>query len=249
MKLPVMPKNIERIETDTSFTFNCHPDVPCFTNCCRQLDLALTPYDVLRLKNSLEMDSELFLDRYVIVEKDEHDVFPRYYLTMVDDGNASCVFVTEKGCSHYDDRPGACRTYPMGRAAMRVEEDKIQEFFVLLKEDHCQGFQESAEQTPISYCEDQGLSKYNRYNDAVAGILQHEKIRQGMAPTEQQLADFHLSLYNLDQFRRLIQKDTLPDTNLTQADKEKLANDEDLFTFAISWLSNRLFGDDTGQNK
>ena len=35
------------------FSFACHPDVPCFTKCCSDLDLALTPYDVLRLKNRL----------------------------------------------------------------------------------------------------------------------------------------------------------------------------------------------------
>ena len=35
--------------TDRPFTFACHPGVPCFTECCRELDLALTPYDVLRL--------------------------------------------------------------------------------------------------------------------------------------------------------------------------------------------------------
>lgn len=242
MKLPVLPRNIERIEADESFAFSCHPGVPCFTNCCRLLDLALTPYDVLRLKSSLGIHSELFLDRYVIVEKDDDDVFPRYYLTMVDDGNASCVFVTEKGCSHYEDRPGACRTYPMGRAAMRLEQGGIKEFFVLLKEEHCQGFAESKEQSPISYCDEQGLESYNRFNDTVAEILQHEKIRQGMLPTAQQLDDFHLALYNLDRFRQRLIEGQLNDLQVTDHIKETISSEEGLLEVAISWLKGRLFG-------
>ena len=42
------------------FTFACHPEVPCFNQCCRRLNLVLTPYDVLRLKNHLGMSSEEF---------------------------------------------------------------------------------------------------------------------------------------------------------------------------------------------
>ncbi|HIQ37251.1 MAG TPA: YkgJ family cysteine cluster protein, partial [Desulfocapsa sulfexigens] len=172
-----LPENVNRIENDEVFRFSCHPGVDCFTDCCRQLELALTPYDVLRLKQETKLDSSSFLERYVIQEQEAEDIFPRFYLTMVDDGQASCVFVAETGCTVYPGRPGACRAYPMGRAAMRKDNNTIEEFFVLLKESHCNGFQEQEEQTTKRYSEGQGLQKYNNVNDKVAALLQHEMIR------------------------------------------------------------------------
>ena len=61
-----LPKNVTRIQEDELFNFSCHPRVDCFTNCCRQLELALTPYDVLRLKQETKLDSSSFLANYVI---------------------------------------------------------------------------------------------------------------------------------------------------------------------------------------
>ncbi len=242
MKLPFLPRNIERIAADECFAFACHPGVECFTNCCRQLELALTPYDVLRLKKSLGLSSDVFLDRYVIVEKEKEDIFPRFYLTMVDDGRASCVFVSEKGCTHYQDRPGACRTYPMGRAAMRTEQSTMEEFFVLLQEEHCLGFKETQQQSPNSYSQEQELTIYNEFNDAVATVLQHDKIRTGMVPTAEQVEDFVLCLYNIDTFRRQIMEDgKLLKSPLTEQQKEALKDDDKLLLFAIDWLKDRLF--------
>jgi hypothetical protein len=50
------------------FRFACHPQVPCFNECCRKLTLVLTPYDVLRLKNRLEISAGEFVDQYCEVE-------------------------------------------------------------------------------------------------------------------------------------------------------------------------------------
>ncbi len=241
MNLPFLPRNIDRIKSKDTFTFACHPGVKCFTNCCRQLELALTPYDVLRLRKTLHLNSQVLLDRYVIIEKEDNEVFPRFYLTMVDDGRASCVFVSDKGCTVYTDRPGACRAYPMGRAAMRTEEGSIEEYFVLIKEDHCHGFVETHEQTPETYSEEQELNTYNIYNDKVATILQHEKIRQGMVPTTEHVDNFILALYNLDRFRQLIFDGQLLQEPLHDEQIEELKDDEKLLVFAIEWLQKELF--------
>ncbi|MCA1766096.1 MAG: YkgJ family cysteine cluster protein, partial [Desulfobulbaceae bacterium] len=112
-----LPRNVRRLGDQETFRFSCHPGVPCFTECCRQLDLALSPYDVLRLRRGLGIPAAEFLDRYAVVEKSEEEPFPTVFLAMVDDGRAACPFVTERGCSVYQDRPGACRAYPVGRGA------------------------------------------------------------------------------------------------------------------------------------
>src|SRR5574340_1172214 len=96
-----IPQPFEPIAADEPFAFSCHPGVPCFTECCRELDLALSPYDVLRLKKAVGLTSNQFLEQYVLVEWQEDQVLPTCYLTMVDDGRASCVFVNQHGCSVY----------------------------------------------------------------------------------------------------------------------------------------------------
>jgi uncharacterized protein len=241
MKLPLLPRTIERIADDSEFCFACHREVSCFTSCCRELELALTPYDVMRLKNGLNMHSRNFLDTYVIIEQEEEDIVPRCYLTMVDDGRASCVFVGREGCSVYQDRPGACRAYPLGRAARRQPDGSIEEFFVLLKEDHCQGFAENPRQNALMYSNRQGLESYNRMNDALASLLQSEQIRQGVRLTAEQHKLFILALYDLDTFRqKLMDHDDgfnmLPDTY-----RDDLVDDEKLLLYAIEWLKKEFF--------
>ncbi|MFH2121977.1 MAG: YkgJ family cysteine cluster protein [Pseudomonadota bacterium] len=244
MSPPLLPRNVTRIEEKETFCFSCHPDVDCFTDCCRQLELALTPYDVLRLKKGCGLHSEEFLDRYVIMEQEDHETFPRFYLTMIDDGRASCVFVSDTGCTVYKDRPGACRAYPMGRASIRQTDNNnsMDAFFVLLRESHCHGFQEKQKHTVLTYSTEQELPIYNRFNDAVAILLQHEQIRQGKQLSEQQREQFILALYNLDQFRTLLLGGKLPQTTpLDDTSKERLAADEELLLYSIDWLQKILF--------
>jgi hypothetical protein len=50
--------------TNDRFRFACHKDLPCFTACCANLDLVLTPYDVIRLRTRLGLPSEDFLKKY-----------------------------------------------------------------------------------------------------------------------------------------------------------------------------------------
>ncbi|WP_456387216.1 YkgJ family cysteine cluster protein [Desulfolithobacter sp.] len=227
------------------FRFACHPGVPCFTECCRQLDLALSPYDVLRLKNNRKLHSGNFLEQFVLIEWEEGMVFPQCYLTMVDDGRASCVFVTRCGCSVYPDRPGACRAYPVGRGVSRGPDGTIQEQFVLVRENHCQGFAEAGEQTPLEYFKDQGLTLYNRYNDEVAGLLQHEQVRLGFRPTRAQLDLFILALYNLDMFRQELSDGRITMKRpLSPGELKGLAgDDEQLLLLGIRWLKQEFFGE------
>lgn len=241
MTHPSLPDNVLPIEDNEPFSFACHPQVSCFTDCCRQLELALTPYDILRLKRETGLSSTQFLDDYVIMEQEGNDIFPRFYLTMVDDGRASCVFVADSGCTVYPGRPGACRTYPMGRAAVRHSDDSIRQFFVLLNEPHCHGFSEEATQTAKQYSREQGLEEYNRFNDSVAAILQHEQIRQGKRLTEEQKSFFVLALYDLDNFRSKLDVGQLPDQQAYTDNKDNYLTDEQLLTFGIEWLQRQLF--------
>jgi uncharacterized protein len=230
--------NARHLKKDTAFNFSCHKALSCFTECCRLLELALTPYDVLRLRRGTGLTSQEVLDRYVIEEQNEGEAFPRFFLTMIDDGRASCVFIADEGCTLYTHRPGACRAYPLGRAATRNCSGMMQEHFVLLQETHCLGLAEHRENTVANFTDEQGLAEYNRYNDAVASLLQHAKIRQGFTPSEEQVRFFTLALYNIDTFREKLVKGEFPDLSIPGL---ILQSDEHLLLIAVDWLKEQFF--------
>ena len=101
-----------RMDVEHIFKFRCASNVPCFTDCCRDITIVLSPYDVLRLKNALNLQSDEFLDRHTIIIRREKLLIPMVVLKMNED-DKRCPFVTEEGCSVYADRPWPCRMYPL----------------------------------------------------------------------------------------------------------------------------------------
>lgn len=230
---------MKQIALDEQFAFSCHHGVSCFTECCRMLELALSPYDILRLRQALGLLSSEVLDRYVIEEFENDDIFPRYYLTMVDDGKASCVFVNPDGCQVYRDRPGACRAYPLGRAAIRNNNGQPEEKFILIQEEHCLGFAEEHNQSPREYSQDQGLIEYNTFTDALAKLTMHPKITEGFRPTKEQRDLFHTALYDIDSFRDKLFAGDFSLEGMVCPDPD--VDDEQLLLFAIDWLTHSFF--------
>jgi Fe-S-cluster containining protein len=240
-----LPDHCQSLAADEQFCFACHPGVACFTECCRQLDLALTPYDVLRLKKRLKMDSGSFLEQYVLVAWEEGMIFPDCFLTMIDDGRASCVFVTGQGCSVYEDRPAACRAYPVGRGASRQADGAVDEQFVLLREPHCCGFAEPHEQTALEYLHHQGLTEYNQANDQLLRLLQHPTIQAGFRLSQAQMEQFVMALYNVDFFRQEMADGRIKmNRPLSVLELRALAgDDEELLQLGLRWLLQEYFGE------
>ena len=65
-------KEYPRLDEQSSFSFACHKGVPCFNECCGDVNIFLTPYDILRLKNNLNMSSEKFLAEHTIIPFDKN---------------------------------------------------------------------------------------------------------------------------------------------------------------------------------
>ncbi len=235
-----LPDHVRPIEKEARFKFKCHAGLKCFTDCCRELELFLTPYDVLRLRKALKLNSSQFMNNHAIVEFDSDDQFPRVYLGMVDDGRASCPFVKSSGCILYTDRPGACRTYPVGRGAAMSQNKKIVAKYVLLKEPHCFGFDDVQDQTIDEWEKDQEIRLYNNYNDLLMSITQHPKIRGNRLSQKQ--ADLYIkTLYYLDDFREDLKNSPPPADQLFNYNIDDiLSKDTILLEYAIKWLSTKL---------
>jgi Fe-S-cluster containining protein len=106
-----------RLGPEDTFRFACHPGVSCFNKCCADVNIFLSPYDVLRMKRRLGMKSGDFLDKYTLMPVHKDMKTPVVVLRMNDDEDKSCPFLTEGGCGIYSDRPWPCRMYPLGLAA------------------------------------------------------------------------------------------------------------------------------------
>ena len=76
MRIHNLPEMHERLELTDTFQFSCSKGLRCFGSCCRNRDLTLTPYDVLRLKNNLRLHSDDFLTRHTQYRLDPSTGFP-----------------------------------------------------------------------------------------------------------------------------------------------------------------------------
>jgi Fe-S-cluster containining protein len=112
---PVAP---ETFDENYVIKFRCYKGIECFNACCSNIDITLTPYDIIRLKNRLGMTSSEFLKKYTIpFEIAANSIAGVKYKPV--EGGTACQFMTEEGCSVYEDRPTACRYYPVGLLSMR----------------------------------------------------------------------------------------------------------------------------------
>ena len=232
----------------SSFKFACHKDLGCFTKCCAALQLILTPYDIIRLKKRLGINSDQFLDQYTDIKMDSHPRFPMVYLLMNQDKEKKCPFVTPDGCTIYEDRPGACRIYPVGRAALKIEQQPdAKEKFFMVKEDHCLGFQENREWTVDEWMSSEGLKEYNQMNDLWLEILNSPKGLGGEKDLSRKVQMFYMASYNLDRFRNFIFKSPFFDRFDVESKQKKLISKDDvaLMKFAFTWLKFSLFGEKT----
>lgn len=236
--------SLPEIDANQRFQFACHPDVPCFNACCGDLTLMLTPYDVLRLRQRLQLSSRDFLMGHVEMGAARDTGFPLARLKMREElPGAPCPFVTADGCSVYPDRPGACRTYPIGRATKLSAEGQVVEQYFLVREGHCRGFEQPGEWSPAAWATDQGLARYHEMNDRLMRLLAQQRA-SGRVLSSQRATMAALALYQLENFRLFLeQTGMLERLDLTpQRRAEILAHDEATLEFALDWLELTLFG-------
>jgi len=249
---------IEPLDGDT-FQFNCQPGLRCFGDCCSDLTLMLMPYDALRLRQALALGSEVFLERYTETVRDSDEGVPRVQVKMGDDAKKRCPFLANDGCTVYEDRPGACRIFPLGRAAAaasapgmegglgggRLAPSGVREQFFLVREEVCHGWEEPREWSIDPWLDDQGMRSYLAQNDRWLSIFTRLPALEKDRHAEQRFSMFRTAAYHLDRFRDLVTGDAF--SQRFELGDEQLArireDDEALLDFAVDWLAFSLFGD------
>jgi Fe-S-cluster containining protein len=208
--------------------------------------MLLTPYDVLRLKERLGVSSSQFLDDYTDVRVDTAHGLPEFYLRMGADLEKRCPFVAKNGCTVYEDRPGACRVYPLGRAATkRPLLGTVQEFYFTVREAHCRGFEAERAWTVEEWLEDQGTEEYNAFNDMLMELYLLKRSKTQVSLTPQHIKMFVMAAYNTERFRDFVMKSAFLTKMAIPADlAAKISSDNtELLRFALIWLKFALFGE------
>ncbi len=242
---PVMPT---MLEGSTPLQFRCHKDVKCWNACCSNIDITLTPYDILRLKNRMGMSSGDFLKAYTVPYEIDKDGTPGVKLRAVEGGTA-CRFMVPEGCSVYEDRPTACRYYPVALLSVRRSDEFTDRLsFALVQEKTCFGHQEPDMQTIDEYRGAQGATEYDEKGRGWRQLILKKKsagpaIGKPPAITNQL---FFMVSYDIDRFRAFVVSDSFNQTYDLPVDTlaELLADDEKLMDFGYAFLRQVLFGED-----
>ena len=239
----------DRLGPEDTFRFSCHPGVSCFNKCCADVNIFLSPYDVLRLRQRLGMSSSEFLQKHTLLPVQKDMKTPVVLLRMNEDEARSCPFLTKEGCGVYSDRPWPCRMYPLGLASSRDTPDGWQgeRFYFLLREEGCMGFSEAREWTVNGWMEDQGVEEYDRWGEAYKELTLHSYFEEGNILRPEKMEMFYTATYDLDKFREFVFASTLLDRFEVDEDlvEEIRYSDEALLQFGFLWLRFALFGEKT----
>jgi len=251
---PALPRLLEGKQTlaaDQHFAFTCHPGVPCFNACCADVNIILTPLDVLRLARNRGLHTREFLDRYTINPITKDLLLPIVLLKMNDEPEKHCPFLEAHGCGVYDQRPWACRMYPLGMAIppARAGEEPEPIFFIF-EDDHCQGRHQAdaPRWTADAWRRDQGVIAQDELETGFRELVSHPWFIGGRRQLDpRRIEMFHMACYDLDRFRRFVFETRFP--TLFEIDESRLeamrTDDLDLLEFAAQWLRFSLFQEPT----
>ncbi|MBI5920864.1 MAG: YkgJ family cysteine cluster protein [Betaproteobacteria bacterium] len=242
---PVVPS---LVEGNHVIQFQCRKGIDCWNACCSNIDISLTPYDVVRLKRRLGLTSTEFLRDYTVpYEMDKDDIASVKFRPV--DGGTACRFMTPEGCSVYADRPTACRYYPVALLSMRKQDESVdKDSYALVKEEHCHGHAEPVKMSIDDYRKQQGLPEYD---DLARGWRQLVLKKKSSGPSigkpslrSRQL--FFMACYDIDVFREFVGSESFTSVfDLPPEEKESFKDDVVLLQFAFRFLKQVLFGEQT----
>ena len=244
------PSNIlpTKYTLDSEIKFRCHPGVSCFTDCCGGIKIVLTPYDILQIRKRLKISAAEFLHTYTEPTYLEKTDFPGVVMKLTDEQRCPFIKSKKEGCMIYSDRPSACRYYPVGMANFHEgaqEGQDSEEFYFVVKEPHCRGFEEDKTWTIREWRADQGVDLRDKMNKGWMEIVMRRKSFGYQATlSEQAKRMFFMASTDLDQFRSFIFDSSFLNTyDVDQETLDKIREDDvELMLFSYKLLASMLFG-------
>ncbi len=233
---------------DGHFQFHCGPELACFNTCCADINIILTPLDVLRLARHLQMTTTLFRARHTVTLQTKDLQLPVVALKMEESAGHPCPFVGPHGCRVYDERPWACRMYPIGLAMPPARAGQPPEpLYFLFEDGFCHGREGGTDWTVARWRRDQGVIERDRIERGFRKLVTHPWFIGGRKLDPRRQEVFLMACYDLDRFREFVFESSF--LKRFEIDPEEAAtyarDDEALLAFAFRWTRFALFGEPT----
>ncbi|MFH1871203.1 MAG: YkgJ family cysteine cluster protein [Pseudomonadota bacterium] len=243
---PVVPTMVAETHV---IEFSCHKGIGCWNACCSNIDISLTPYDVLRMKTRLGITSTEFLKDYTVPYEMEKDGIAGIKFRPIEGGSA-CRFMKPEGCDIYTDRPTACRYYPVALLSMRKQDEYVdRDSYAIVKEDHCKGHEVNRPITIADYRKEQGLEEYDELARGWRQLVLKKKSSGPSIgkPSLRSRQLFFMACYDIDRFREFVSAESFATLfDLPQEEKEVLLKDDvALLQFAFRFLRQVMFGEES----
>jgi uncharacterized protein len=226
------------VSLDDNFEFSCHEGLPCYNKCCCDINIFLSPYDVLRIRKGIGLPSEEFLEKYTIALVGEEGL-PLVVLKLKEDENKTCPFVTQEGCGIYQERPWSCRMYPIFPLSSEEQE------FLIEEKSSCLGFMENRARTMREWKTDQNIDLYDKMNQTYKDITRHDYFLNGNKLDKGKTKLIYTACYDLDAFRRFLFETRFFEIYEVEEDviNKMKADDEALLDFGYQWVKFTLFSE------
>jgi Fe-S-cluster containining protein len=236
-------QGLKVLTPEDDFRFECHKGLNCFTRCCRNITIFLTPYDILRMKNALHISSGEFLANYTLLIIGDAGL-PVVMLKMKDDDKKSCPFVTDEGCTIYSDRPWSCRIYPLQPESTKLTEKAGKQYYSVMEVPFCLGLEADRILTLLKWIKEQGIAIYQEMEAPFKKITTNESLSQNKITNKKIQEMFYMACFDLDRFRRFVMDSTLLERFEVEPEVVKKIKEDDvkLYHFAIRWLEYGLLG-------
>jgi uncharacterized protein len=238
------------LSLDDRFSFTCHAGLACFNQCCQKPTIILKPYDIIRLRRRRHITSTEFLECYTTQVREDRSYLPLVLLDIDHEERTGCPFLESTGCGVYEDRPGACRLFPITQGSSLTDEGLVDRYFCK-RLDFCRGFAGGQEWTLGRWQADQGLEPVDPLNRPWIEIIMKRSLVTPVAEDARASALFSMAAYDIDRFRKFVVATRLPE--ILEIPQEIAAvwqeSDAELLRFGYKYIKMVLLLEDPAKLK
>ena len=138
--------------------------------------------------------------------------------------------------------------YPLGLASpAEGSKDLDKEFYFILKEPDCRGFDEKRDFTVAQWLDDQGIAEYNEMGHEFKDLTLHRYFKEGNNLSPDKVEMFFTACYHLDRFKDFLFKSSFFDQfDIDKETRDRIEKDDvELLKFGTRWLRFALFAEKT----
>ena len=228
------------LNLEDTFQFACHKGLGCYTSCCRDVNIFLTPNDVRRLKNAMGITSSEFLEKYTDLVTIKNRLLPLIQLKMDLDNDKKCFFVRPHGCVYYEHRPWACRMFPLDEFASGG-------FALAASGERCHGLVKGDQWKVREWLMDQGATQSKEEDGNWESLASNPLLTEVDAENPQIQQMIIMALFDLDRFRQFVLRSSFLDRFDLEPEQLDAIKAEEiaLLDLGYSWVRFGLLGQKT----